>query len=237
MQWCESDQDFDLSISFLVDGEFVAPTVATLTVRDGAGVPIPALTSVALPTGLTTVSHSILGSYNSITNGGEFEDRWVEVKFTADGVNRSQFERYRIAPFLPTTVTAQTVREVLGLSGQELPDDAVDIFGAYLALKQDYSAIFPTALTAGDHTTDAANRAIALKAALDLTSSLVFRVAIKIKAEDTSVDRMSEFDVDQIARNLEHELTRVLNVASGVTSNTTKTILSLATPTDVITGE
>lgn len=232
--WWTADEDVTLSIDYVVDGEFVIPTAAWAVVRDHLGVVIPGLEAVNLATSSTTASLTILAANNAVASGMDFSNRYISVFFNHGGAQYRRELSYRLHPFVPMTVTHDDVRRELGLGTDELPDRDINIYGAYLALKDEYG--IDTALLAGDLTNQAANQAIAVKAAIELTWSLPFRAAVKMKSEDAAIDRMSEFDPMALRIQLGQRLAGFLDIVDG-TTNTGTVSLVLSTPTDVITGE
>lgn len=233
--WRTAGEDVTLQIDYVVDGEFVVPSSAIVTVRDNGGVPIGGLTAVSLAVDTTSATLTIPAAENNVAAENTFETRYVVVSFVHEGETYPQVYSYRIHPFVPLTTSPTDVRRELGLDRSELPDQDIDVLSAYLALRSDYGQPIEDALTAGNEKTLAVNKAVALKAALALVDSLPFRAAVKMKAEDSAVERMTEFDVSEIRIRLGQQLGRALDVIRGVTTGGAP-IISLSNPTDAITG-
>lgn len=232
--WWSADEDVTLTVDYVVDGEYVIPTAAWAVVRDHLGVVIPGYESVTLAVDSTTTQLTVSAADNGIGSGMDFSNRYISVYFNHGGAQHRQELSYSLRPFVPLTVTEADVRKELGLDIEELPNKDIDLYKAYLLLNEDYQ--IATALQAGDLTNQAANMAVAIKAALEITWSLPFRAAVKMKSEDAAVDRMSEFDVLDIRIQLGRRLSSFLDIVEGTTSTGTTTLV-LSTPTDAITGE
>lgn len=232
--WVYAGIDVALTVDYLVDGEFVIPTSALATVRDHAGVPIGSLTDVALSVASTSAVLTIPGTNLTLAPNTAFAHRYIDVRFVYNTRTYHQRMSLKVTNFIPMTVTPEDVRRELGLDNLEVPDSHIDLVTAYLTLNEDYPVA--AALLATDFTAIAANQAIAVKAALALTDSLQFRVAVKAKAEDSSIDRMAEFDVDVIRARLGNRLASFLDLVEGVTAVETVPSIVLSTPTDPITG-
>ncbi|MCG7628997.1 hypothetical protein MHM88_14390 [Epibacterium sp. MM17-32] len=233
--WRTAGEDVNFLIDYVVDGEFVIPSSAEATVRDNAGVPIAELTAVSLVVDTTSATLTIPAAQNTVAAGNTFETRFVVTSFVYEGETYTRVHSYRLHPFVPLTTTPGDVRRELGLDSSELPDRDIDILSAYLTLRADYGTQIEDALTSGDQRSLAINKAVAVKAALALVDGLPFRAAIKMKAEDSSVERMSEFDVSEIRIRLGQQLGRALDVIRGITTGGAATIV-LSNPTDAITG-
>lgn len=234
--WSTAGEDVNFLIEYIVDGDFVIPDSATATVRNDGGTPVAGLTDVPLAVDTTTATLTIPAAENSVAAGANFETRYITVKFVAAGKTHNRTFFYKVAPFLPLTVTPDDVRRELGLDSSEAPDKDIDILSAYVLLRVDYGQPIEDALVGGSEKTIAVNKAIAVKAALELVNGLVFRAAVKIKAEDSAIERMSEFDVNEIRIRLGQRLSKFLGVVQGEAEDGTA-ILVLSTPTDAITGE
>lgn len=234
--WWTAGEDVNFLIEYLVDGEFVIPDSATATVRSNGGTPITGLIDVPLAVTSTSATLTVPAIENSVADGLIFETRYVTVKFVSDGKTHNRTFYYKVATFLPITVSPDDVRRELGLESSELPDRDIDILASYVLLRVDYGQAITDALTDSGEKSIAANKAIAVKAALDLVNSLVFRAAVKIKAEDSAVDRMSTFDVNEIRIRLGQQLSKFIGIITGE-ADTGTAIFVLSSPTDAITGE
>lgn len=230
---CFVGKSMPILLEYVVDGEFVIPSAAwaTLYGNDGAE-----LLSAPLAPASTQETFEIGAQYATILDGLDFENRFLWVTFTSGGSSHDLNISYQVVPFLPMTATAATVRASLGLDMLELPDDAVDVYDAYLQLRSEYGASITTALTSGTAQAFAANRAISIKAALLIVNSIEFRAAVEVKAEDSSFKRQGDFSVDALRIRLGNQLGRELDIILGETTDS-QTSFILTNPTDVITGE
>lgn len=234
--WWTAGEDVDFLIEYIVDGDFVIPDSAVATVRDNSGSLIAGLSNVPLAVDTTSATVNIPAAANTVASGAIYELRHVSVSFVKDGRTHHRTFHYKVAPFLPITASPGEARRELGLGSSEAPDADFDILSAYVLLRVEYGQEIEDALTAGGDKTIAVNKAIAIKAALDLVNGLVFRAAVKLKAEDSAFERMSEFDVTEVRIRLGQRLSKFLNIVSGDTSEGSPSLV-LATPTDAITGE
>lgn len=232
--WAISGEDHLLGIDFLAEGEYIIPTAAWITVRGPTGSVL--LQDAPLDVSSTQTTFSIPAVNNTLSGGTEFENRFTTVVFNYGGRPYRIEDSYRVADFIPISTSPNQVRSVLGLDGSELLDRDVDLLLSYLTLKEEYGQDFTDALTAGGLKTLKANEAIALKAALQVVPSLNFRAGTKWSSEESQFQRKGDFSIEEIEKDLSMRLSIALSVVLDQ-ELTTFDAFSLATPTDVITGE
>lgn len=113
---------------------------------------------------------------------------------TATGVVSDRVT-YRVDKALPFTVSAQGVKSALGLADHELPDEAIDLVGAYSEfLELVGETLLAAAAIAGDRTTLLANAAIEALAALSVMPSLQLRTAQRESSGTNEFSRFSNID-------------------------------------------
>lgn len=227
-------QSYALGIEYIVDGEYVVPSAATLSLRGLDGTLL--ITDDPLDVSKTHVTYEIDASHNVLGTGNTLEHRFVTVSLTHEGQEHHIPLVYRIEEFVPLVATPADVRSELGLDVSELADQEIDIHEAYHQLKDEYGLPFINALTAGSSDSLYANRAVSVRAALNVCSSLTFRAGTKFSSEESRFERQGGFDVDQVAARLASKLAALLEKLTGEDVTTIEHFL-LATPTDAITGE
>lgn len=227
--WFVSGTDVSLGIDFLVDGQFVVPDTASYALRsyDGA-----ALTSGALTATSTSEVLTIPLVWNALTGANLFETRFVFVSFMIGTKTHQMNLGYTLSDFVPTTATADKVRAEIGLDYVELSDADIGVNEAYFQIVEQIT-IAPF-LSAGNKAV-AANVAVAVRAALNVSESFDLRTAINRRAEDNLMSRKASLDFDQITSRLRAKLAALLTTAKGE-SAVSSTIFLLTTPTDVITN-
>lgn len=224
--WATAGTPIDFPVSYLVDEDFVIPSTATATVRDQAGAVVHTST---LDTSTTSAVLSIPAT--EISAGRDFETLFVQVRFIVNGRLHEQSHTIYLTPFVPLTATAADVRQILGIPPTELEDGQIRIYPAYFRLAPQIGP----ALTAGNAQALAANRAVALEAALELIPSLELRIGQKLKSEDQEFSRFSDIDWVALQLALEAELEELL---AAITDSEVEAISHFAWsfPTDPITG-
>lgn len=157
------------TLPLMVGGGIVVPDEGSLsyTLYDHAGQTLETVSPAS-----TTIT--IDGTQHSLEAGRAFEKRTLLVRFSFQGRPHSYREVYRVTPFINYSVTPQDVRAFIGIDAQELPDDAVDIFKAYVTLNSRVD--LTAALSAGTLLELKANEAICMVAVLDVVPSLLQRV-------------------------------------------------------------
>lgn len=228
--WKLANRDVTLVIDYTIDGEFVTPTSASYEVL------LPDSTVVSsgvLPAAGTTEPITLLAADNTLT--GEYGTRFILVTFAYEG-KEYHFQRIvYLSSFLPLTGTPEQVRQTLGLDQQELPDSAVDLYHAYFRLRWQNGDAFKDAFSAGGEREQAANRAVVLKAALEICSSLEMRTLIYVKSEDSMAQRSTKIDFERLTRVVDTQLADALNVATDV-ALVDSVLFALSNPADPFTG-
>jgi hypothetical protein len=194
-----------VQFQFIVDGEFVVPTVATYSVRDNAGALMTGLVDVAISLGATDTQATITvpANKNTVGNGLLFENRTVIGKFTYQGNIYPFRQSYRIAPFLNHTVTPDDVRSALGVLKHEFSDDDIDITSSYYLVQERVGATaLTTALAAGDITNQYANWAIMYRCAMDLVPALQLRAGLDQGDDNITFGRFDKVDWEELYDNL-----------------------------------
>lgn len=232
--WVTEGDHVVFPLRFLVEGDFVIPSAAWVTVRDTVGQVLTGFDNLAVGIGSTSSTVEIPSVHNVLPPGALFATRYVSLTFNHEGQQYRDTQHYRIIPFLPLTVGPEDVRRELGLDPSELPDREIDLYEAYFRLSADRNMLLALRDT-GDRAL-MANRAIAIKAALDILESLTFRAAVQMKAEEHTMQRMREFDIPSIRIRLGQRLGACLDVVDGIRSPATRNF-RLVTPRDALTGE
>jgi hypothetical protein len=236
MKWFQAGEDLTFDIDLLADGLPVTPDAgtATVTVRDQAGAVIAGLDHQPLTVQGTTASISVPAGANEI--GSETESRFVTLSFIAGGQSRQQRASYCLHPFIPLATDENAVRSLLGVSADELPDADIELVPAYYALLADNSAV-GAALPVAGIKRQWANRAIALRAALDALPSLQLRVFQSRTVENSTFGRFQNVSFAQLRADLTDALAAALAAVPAVTTAASlPTLLVVSTPTDPVTN-
>lgn len=165
-------EELNYPLPFRVDGALVPPdpgtAVCSIYGHDGM------LLQQTNPTGTHQV---ILGGLNEITPPREFEKRTVIVSFQYFGVAHRVRSAYRITPSILYSATPEDVRQFIGVTDDELPDAAIDLFHAYTQLRGQLTvAVLNPALVSGTLLELNANEALVMLAVLSVIPSLQQRV-------------------------------------------------------------
>lgn len=235
--WNLSGKSLSLYLEFKKDGEFVQPDPGSiyLTIRNHQGTPISGYDGAVQPnvTG-TTLLLTIPQAVNQTV--GARENRFVRIDFTAGGTPLFIEARYKLTTFIPINATPEDVRNILGLREKELKDSEIDLYEAYFQLV-DNAPLLLDALKASDSRTLYANRAIALKAAIELIPSMPIRTLKEESLNNASAVRAS-IDWELLAAQLSGQLSDSLEliVEEAVVSVGATPLLVLSIPIDPVTN-
>ncbi len=208
--WAESGEATTLSFNLMQEGEFIIPDPATdvvLIIRDKTGAVLHTETQVAAG---SQYSFAIPALVNTLTGLNTVEARFVRLKYQLGGGSHQEVQSYQLSAFIPFTVTSESVRTYLGISIDELEDHEIDLLQAYHTLVGTYGSNFTTPFATEGVLSFAANKAVAIQAAIDLAVGLPQRLAQKTDAEKASFQRATKFDPYKLVAKLEEELAEAL---------------------------
>lgn len=232
--------DVSLNIVFEADGQTLVPDTGSvkLNLRDHEGTLLITNQTVTVGPGLTNVAILIAATHNTLTVDQKFARRVAQITFTSGGQTYNIFRTYRVNAWLNHDVTPNTVRSLLGVNSNDLPDSAIDILKAYLQVElqlSNYALDINDKLITGDISAINTNKAIACVAALDCLASLRLGVSQQEDNGALSFSRFSDMDWDALEASIRGQLEDAFEqvVDEEVTS---PTLLVFTTRTDPITG-
>lgn len=223
----------------------VIPDVGSVaySLYDGQGVPLVVDQALTPEADATGVSIKVPAISNVIAPDRFFERRTALVSWTADGRGYSARAGYRVIDLPPYGVMPADVRTYLALNEDELRDDEVDLFTAYVTLAGVIGRDrLDAALSAGTLVEVRASRAVMLTAATALFPSLRYRIAQSKTDGTLKFERLKDaaaFDglvaatADEL-RQITQELTgdtsasEALPFLLGLTTNTTDPVTGAA---------
>lgn len=218
------------------------PTVGsvTYTVLDHSGTAIAGLENVPVTTSASTFQSTITipSLYNTVAPTKLFERRTIFLRFQSNGQSHYQKLAYRLLPTFPYTVNPADIRRFLGVNETELPDEDVDLFSAYLFVRETFTD--PTdlddLLLSGDLNEVRANEAIAMRAAIDIIPSLQNRVAQKETNGVMGFDRIKITDYTALLAEAYRRYNDALLLIGVLTPATDFTLITVTQDTDPVTA-
>lgn len=223
-----------LPLPFRVGGDLVVPDAGSVTIsiyaHDG--------TKLIDNEPVTTPDYEIEAVHHTIDPNRVFEKRSFVLNFRYDGKLHTVRQSYRITPFLNYSASAEDVRNFIGISADDLPDDAVDLFKAYVSLRELVPAAdLTTALASGDVAEIRVNEALVMLAVLDVVPSLMQRVAAMEADGILQFRRQTVKSYEALAAAAEQRLAMALSELGVIQSGTgAATMIIKVTPSDPITG-
>lgn len=219
-----------------------SPTGAfSYSVRDDDGTIVNGLENVIVPIGIGMISAriDIPASANTVSKP-VFETRTISWNYpTASGtVNGSH--SYVLQRSIPFPATPEGVRQLLGVTEKEVPDERIDVLGAYLRFRKPLTtpdaALLPF-ITSGDADSYTITRAIEAVAALELLPTLQISIARRFDSGTNSYERWNRIDWDALAAKLEGMVYEATILVEPTLELAINPILVLSTRTDPLTGE
>jgi hypothetical protein len=239
MKWFQAGEDLTFDIEILVGGvpSQPDPGTVTFTVRDQNGVAIPGLNNQPVNVPGTTASISVPAASNMLADGAESESRFVTLAYIASGQSRQLRTSYSLHAFLPIEASCDAVRSLVGVSSDELPDDDIALVLSYFDLVAEEGDTFKDAFLAKNQTRAAANRALALRAALEAVPSLQLRIFQSRQSENSSFSRFGAVDWERLKLDLRDQLAAALKfISSPTTTAAIPTYFMVSAPTDNVTN-
>lgn len=240
MRWFQSGAGFVLSVPLEVNELPVRPDGdLRWTLADQTGAVLGSNPRYGSFLG-TTASLLLEAADLVIAPENQTEARYILLQFEVSGETVEQRTSFGLSPFLPIEASAQTVRTILGISGEELATDEVDLITSFYELSDTYGATMMTALSSGKvKVRNGVNKAIALKACIDLLPSLQLRTYQTNQNENAMFTRFRGIDWDRLAADLQGRLAESLADA-GLAVDVTEvypSIFVVSQPTDPVTNQ
>jgi len=233
--WYQAGADITIQVDYEVDGEFVIPNSASVTLYYGDGTADTTIVNQPLDVTSTSAPVTIPSSKNQIPAGKVLETRYLVVSFVYNGNSYQRRYHYKLIPFVPLLATPDQVRAELGVDDVELPDDHIDLYRAYLDIKARGDIDVDPLLSSGSREALVVNEIIVLQAAINLMPSLRLRVSEAMTSEDSRFQRFRNADFDaleQAFRSRLNDLVASLSTQPGVAP----TLLMVSSPKDPVTG-
>ncbi len=236
MDWVTTATASTLTFELKVGQDYVVADPSSLAVlkvrkRDGS---VLHTETIANPTG-STLNFTVPDTVNTLSGSNTNELRSASLEFVVNSKPYLLVHHYKVSQYLPFTVTAQSVRTLLGLSYEELEDHEVDLLAAYYSLENKSGTTFTTAFTTEGFKGDQANLAVCYQAAIDIAISLPQRIAQKNDEEKASFQRLSKLDPYKLIASLDTKLAKILDsLQTEVVVGSAAFVLTQ--PTDAFTG-
>jgi hypothetical protein len=192
--------------SYLVEFDTGTPLgVFSYSLTDDDGNPVAGLNNIQVQpeNGAVSVLIQIPSQANTLTKP-LLEGRTISWFYTTSLGVVNGSHRYTIQKRVPFPVTEEGVRTKLGIDKTEMPDERVDLLGAYVTFKEAFESIdIDDYAYTGDTMTLKVTNAIEAMAALRLLPSLQISLAQRLNSGTNEYQRFAKVDWDLIRADLE----------------------------------
>lgn len=202
----------------------------TLTKVDGTAVATDAITPTP---GAVSQVLTVSGTYNALDSGALIGARDLTWSYNSAGINYSGDLRYTLEAVVPFPATCQGVRDKLGVTKDELPDEAIPLMDAYL----EYRASVPidSHLAGTSRELRLISNALEALAGLSVLPNLQLRLAAAESSGTDSFGRWSKVDWELISDHLRGFLAAASSVFN-TTGAGNGLFITAGPATDPITG-
>jgi len=218
-----------------------SPTGAfSYSVHDEDGSVVGGLDNIVIPLGLGAISARIdvPADANQVSKP-MFEKRSITWVYQTNSGTVNGSINYILQKEIPFPVTPEGVRQLLGVSDNEIPDERIDLLGAYVRFIRpfdDPSAALLSYFTSGDANSYIITRAIEAAAALELLPTLQISIARRFDSGTNSYERWNKIDWDALGAKLQGMIYEASILVQPTLELVISPIFVLSTRTDPLTG-
>ena len=225
--------------SYLVEFDTGTPLgVFSYSLLDDDGNPVAGIQNVSVTPGTGAVSVLIqIPTQANTLSKPLFEGRTIVWNYvTALGVVNGSYA-YTIQKRVPFPATNEGVRTKLGIDLSEMPDNRIDLLGAYVAFKDTFTVVdIDTYALMGNSMSLKITNAIEAIAALKLLPSLQISLAKKLTSGTNEYERFAKIDWEMIQADLEQLVYDTTVLIDPELVYNSGTVFALAVRTDPYTG-
>lgn len=239
MLYAKADKSINIPFEFKFGDDLVVPDASsvTLTVTEANGTVISGYDGLAITpdVGASQTVLSISAAANTKTN--DFELRQCEVYFEYNSTPVTGYITYQIVDRINIPVSPSEVRNLIGISESEWPNENIDLIKAYSDLQDDIEDFdVETTLVSGESAAKTIIDAIKYKAAIQILPSLEIIAVQSLQADNVMFRRFEEVDFEAMRNRLTAEYDGFLSDITGE-SGVTPILATTGVGTDAVTGE
>lgn len=239
MKYAKAGADYPIKIDFVVNGQPVSPSAATITVlkNDQTVAGGVSNASITIPSGATFLYYNIPAIANGMTL--EYELRYVNVSFTYGGITYTINDFYVIRNNLNIPVSKDDIRALLSLNAVEMPDEYIDLFSAYVEVQ---TAVGDTVnldslIISGSPLIAQIQLAVKYRAALNSGVFIENMMYQMEQADNTLYRKFEQMDFPALFARLDLGYQQALAALLGDDFTTDFSFFTVVTPPDPVTGE
>ena len=226
-------------VDFLVNGELVAPTSATLTITNNTGAIIGSWDEapLTLPADATGVNIAISASDNQVTLANEV--RYLDVEFVYEGITYSTQDFYILRTNIKFPLSSSDILTVLGMSDGDIPSDQIDILSAFMEVQADVGqeVDLSAILASGSALLPALINAVKYKAASYISIGAQNSLMQMEQADNTLYRRFEKIEWGTIDDKISKLYAAALFLLMGSTESEGYALSGIYTGVDPVTGE
>ena len=168
-----------------------------------------------------------------------FETRTITWTYPTNSGTVNGSISYVVQKAIPFPATPEGVRQLLGVTPEEIPDDRIDLLGAYLEFIKplnDPDTVLEPYTTSGDADAYKITRAIEALAALETLPTLQIALAARFDSGTNSYQRWNKIDWEGMAERLMNYVQEAIIIVEPTLEFVISPIFMLSVRTDPLTG-
>ena len=226
-------------IDFMAGGELVAPSSATVTIKDNTGAIVGDFDAKTITLAEGQTSANILIPALDNVASLEYEVRYIQVVYTVNDLIYTSTKFYVLRDNVFFPLTADEVLASIGMMSGEFPEDQIDILSAYYSVQVDVGTEIDLndILTGGTELLPILIEAVKLKAASLILVGAQNSMMQMEQADNTLYRRFMEVDFDGMGGKLSGRYGVLLSMLLGTTLGTGITFSATFQGADAVTGE
>jgi hypothetical protein len=218
-----------------------SPTGAfSYTITDDDGNVVAGLENVVVSIGIGAISARIdvPAAYNTVSKP-LFETRTITWTYPTNSGTVNGSQSYVIYKQIPFPATPEGVRQLLGVTEKEVPDENIDLMSGYLRFREPFddpdAALLPYT-TSGDASSYKITRAIEAAAALQILPTLQLALAKRFDSGTNAYERWNRIDWEGLAGRLMSLVQEAVVLVDPLLELDFPILFVLSTRTDPLTG-
>ena len=218
-KYITTNKDYSYKVDFIVDGEYISPSSANITLTKNDSTVVGGINQTALTIAANATSATYLISASNNVKTLDTEIRYITINFVYNAKPYTIKDFYQVVAALDIPVSTRDVKNIIGLSDKELPDEMIDIYIAFNDVTADTESAgvdTTSILTTGSSLLPTLQEAVKFKAAINSLLGIETLVLQSEQADNAIYKRFSTIDFNEILNRLNNKYNSTILKLSGI---------------------